>query len=982
MFGHSREQVIGKNDYDFFPKEQAEFFWEKDRETLDSGVVIDIPEEPILTKNMGTRILHTRKVPLYGKHRRPHSLLAISEDITERKEAEEALRESEERHSGLFEHAPLMYVITRNEEGVPFVSDCNELFLISVGYKREEVVGQPLANFYSPESRSELLEGGGYARALAGEFFIGERELLTRDGRLIPTLLYTATELDSAGQVIGTRAMFVDITERKQAEEALHTSEQMLRGMLSASPVGIVVTRNKEIQWANNAFVEIFGFTDEQQYLDQPTNIMHPSPESYERVRGVLYDNLQPGHVSESDAILKRKDGSLFDAHIRINFVDISDPSSGTISAISDISDRKKSEESLRESEERLELALWGADLGLWDWYSLMDQAVVNQRAAEIVGYSLDEIEQIFGFWESLLHPDDRQRALEKVFNHLAGLTDYYEDEYRVRHKSGDWKWILSRGKVTERDPDGKPLRMTGTYLDITERKRAEEALRFEREQLLSLFESINEIILVIDPTSYEILFANKFTEDLYGKKLIGGFCYEKLAGLESPCGHCSNEKIVKLQGEPYQWEYSNPILKRDFLATDRMIRWPDGRHVKFQIATDITERKEAQEEQDLLKAQLFQAQKMESIGTLAGGIAHDFNNLLTVVLGFSEMLLIGKDKGDPSYDDLQKIRQAARSGADLVKRILMFSRKADLNPRPLDLNREVEQAKQLLTRTIPKMIEIELLLSDGLATVNADPTQVEQVLMNLAVNARDAMPDGGKLTIETKNVALDGQYCRMHLGATPGDYVLLSVSDTGHGMDKETLNHIFEPFYTTKGVGRGTGLGLATVYGIVKQHGGYIDCYSAPGMGTSFKIYLPVAKTETASDMATSGEMPAFGTETILLVDDEEFVRDLGKRILERSGYTVLTAANGKEALGLYRREKGKISLVILDLIMPEMEGKQCLEELLKIDPKPRVLIASGFAANGQTKEAIEIGAKGFVGKPYNMKGMLRAVREALDQS
>jgi nitrogen-specific signal transduction histidine kinase/ActR/RegA family two-component response regulator len=408
-------------------------------------------------------------------------------------------------------------------------------------------------------------------------------------------------------------------------------------------------------------------------------------------------------------------------------------------------------------------------------------------------------------------------------------------------------------------------------------------------------------------------------------------------------------------------------------LVTSLLRGAEDGTVVYHSIIRDVTERK-------ALERQLLQSKKMEAIGTLAGGIAHDFNNLLTVVLGFSDLLLVETDERDPSYADIQKINQAARSGADLVKRILAFSKKAETYPRPLDLNSEIEQIKELLIRTIPKMIEIKLMLSDDLATVNADPTQVEQVLMNLAVNARDAMPGGGKLTIETQNVSLDEEYRRMHLGARPGDYVMLSVSDTGHGMDREALNRIFEPFYTTKGTGKGTGLGLAVVYGIVKQHGGYINCYSEPGVGTTFKIYLPVIQIEAESKTALDKATLAGGTETVLLVDDEESIRDLGKRILERSGYTVLTAGNAKEALGIYTKDRDKISLVILDLIMPEMGGKQCLEELLRINPQAKVLIATGLAANGLTREAIDMGGKGLVGKPYNVEEMLRAVRKVLD--
>jgi len=253
---------------------------------------------------------------------------------------------------------------------------------------------------------------------------------------------------------------------------------------------------------------------------------------------------------------------------------------------------------------------------------------------------------------------------------------------------------------------------------------------------------------------------------------------------------------------------------------------------------------------------------------------------------------------------------------------------------------------------------------------------------MNLAVNAKDAMADGGKLTIETKNVVLDEEYCSRHLGAKPGDHVLLSVSDTGHGMDRETLSHIFEPFYTTKEIGRGTGLGLAMVYGILKQHDGHVTCDSEPGMGTTFKIYLLAMGTETKELSPTDEVELSGGTETILLVDDDEIIRDLTKRILEQRGYTALTAANGKEALNLYKKERKSISLVILDLVMPEMGGKECFKELLKIDPQVKVLISSGYASGGSHRQAIELGAVGFVRKPYDIRQMLQVIRKIVDQN
>ena len=390
-------------------------------------------------------------------------------------------------------------------------------------------------------------------------------------------------------------------------------------------------------------------------------------------------------------------------------------------------------------------------------------------------------------------------------------------------------------------------------------------------------------------------------------------------------------------------------------------------------LARDITQHLE-------LSKQLFQAQKMEAVGTLAGGVAHDFNNVLQVGLGFSELIL-----GDPALpqhyrSDLQKIYESAKRGADLVQRLLTFSRKTEIEPRPLNLNSLITDLQKMLFRTLPKMIAIQLFLNRELSSINADKTQMDQVIMNLAVNARDAMPDGGNLIFETSDVVLDEEYAGTHVAAKPGPHVLLTVTDTGSGMDKDTLEHIFEPFYTTKGVGEGTGLGLAMVHGIVQQHGGHIRCYSEPGHGTTFKIYFPALLSEEREEETVERPMPQGGSETILLVDDEELIRDLGSRILEKAGYNVITASNGRQAVETYEQRRGEIALVLLDLMMPEMGGKQCLEVLLGMNPSVKVIITSGYSASGPTKEALEAGAKGFVNKPYDMRQVREVVRQVLD--
>jgi signal transduction histidine kinase/ActR/RegA family two-component response regulator len=407
-----------------------------------------------------------------------------------------------------------------------------------------------------------------------------------------------------------------------------------------------------------------------------------------------------------------------------------------------------------------------------------------------------------------------------------------------------------------------------------------------------------------------------------------------------------------------------------------------EGKEYNCAFARDITERKEAEKEREKMQAQFRQAQKMEAVGTLAGGIAHDFNNLLQAVQGYAQLLQMRKGEEDSGQRELSQIIRAAERGADLTQQLLTFSRKVESELRPIDLNHEVESVRLLLERTIPKMIQMEFHLAENLKIVEADPGQVEQILMNLAVNAKDAMPEGGRFIVETANVTLDENYCMIHPEARPGEYTQLTVSDTGHGMNKKTLEHIFEPFYTTKETGKGTGLGLATVYGIVKSHKGHITCHSELDEGTTFKIYFPAIESEEKIVRAQEPLAAAQGgEETILLVDDEEPIRILGSQILEEFGYTVLTAADGESALQLYQEEHQRIALVILDLIMPGMGGKRCLGELLKVNPEARVAIASGYSPDGPTREILKNGAKGFVSKPYDMRQMLNVVREVLDR-
>ncbi|MBE0556007.1 MAG: response regulator [Proteobacteria bacterium] len=344
--------------------------------------------------------------------------------------------------------------------------------------------------------------------------------------------------------------------------------------------------------------------------------------------------------------------------------------------------------------------------------------------------------------------------------------------------------------------------------------------------------------------------------------------------------------------------------------------------------------------------------------------------------------MLLDKDENDPDHAKLGEMEKAVEHAAQLVRQLLAFSRKAESRPVALDLNREIINVRRILERTLPKMIDIDLRLGRELAPVAADPVQIEQVLLNLATNAADAMPDGGTLVIETEDVTLSDDYLDTHAGARAGEYVLLSVSDTGQGMAKDVVEHIFEPFFTTKEFGKGTGLGLASVYGIVKSYDGYISCYSEVGQGTTFKIYLPVAGQPTAHGAKDAEEdLPRGGDETILLVDDEQSIRTVASAALQRLGYRVPTGASGEEALDVIGRTGEEIALTVLDLGMPGMGGQKCLQEIRKSNPSAKVLIASGYSMNGHVKQSLEAGAAGYIAKPYRINVLLRKVREILDE-
>ncbi|RJX29397.1 MAG: response regulator [Desulfarculus sp.] len=388
-----------------------------------------------------------------------------------------------------------------------------------------------------------------------------------------------------------------------------------------------------------------------------------------------------------------------------------------------------------------------------------------------------------------------------------------------------------------------------------------------------------------------------------------------------------------------------------------------------------------AEKEKERIEAELLQAQKMEAVGRLAGGMAHDFNNMLGVILGYAEIALARVIPADPLYDDLQEILKAGQRAAELTRQLLAFSSRQVVAPKVIDLNQEIADQQKMLARLIGENLEFKFVPTEDLWSLFIDPSQVGQILANLAVNARDAIADTGTITIETANAVLDENYCRNYAQATPGEYVLLSFSDTGVGMDAELVTHIFEPFFTTKGEGKGTGLGLSTVFGIVKQYDGFIHTYSEPGLGTTFKIYFPRFLGQAEVPIRKAEEKPVWGAETVLVVEDEKQLLDLSKVVLERHGYNVLPAATPSEACQLARDYQGEIHLLLTDVVMPEMNGKELQARILAVRPGIKTVFMSGYTANAIVHRGVIKKGVAFISKPFTINSLTRKVREALDK-
>ncbi len=602
----------------------------------------------------------------------------------------------------------------------------------------------------------------------------------------------------------------------------------------------------------------------------------------------------------------------------------------------------------------------------------------VSEKCFELTGYRSDEIiENRVISYNDLILPEDRRIIWKNLQKAMADKSSFIE-EYRIKTKEGKIKWVWEQGRAVKYSKN-KAIILEGFISDITEKKRSEE----ERTRLISAIEQSRDTIVITDIEG-NILYANSAFEKLTGYKRdeIRGYNTRLLkSGIHDPVFYYEMWKTI-LNGETWSGRMINKKKNGDLVTEDVSISPVfdlNGSIMNFvALKRDITEQLKIEDEKRALEAQYQQAQKVESIGRLAGGVAHDLNNLLTPIIGYSEILSGSFKGGDDRKKQIDQVLQAGLLAQNLVRQLLAFSRKQALDYRLVNLNKIIDDFDKLLRSTIRENIDIKIIKHPKLPAVLADKGQIEQVIMNLAVNSQDAMPDGGRLTIETDLVLLSSYYASTDQEVQPGNYVMLAVSDSGCGMDGEVQKQIFEPFFSTKGE-LGTGLGLATVYGIIKQHGGNIWINSIQGAGTTFKIYLPASKEAEEERLVKAGKekVEENNNETILITEDNGPVLELAKTILSGKGYNILSADNGSDAMRIIKSYSSQIHILLTDIIMPEMNGKELFRAASEVHPEIKVLYMSGYSDNLISSDSSIC----FIQKPFTSEELAEKVREVLDQ-
>ena len=911
---------------------------------------------------------------------RPIRFIGTLMDITERKRVEAALRESEERYRRIIETVT-DYIFTSYIENGKVVKTVHGPGCVAItGYTAEEFAADPYLwfNMIIPEDRDRVEKHVSSILANRDTVPI-EHRIQRKNGSERWVLNTPVLHRDTSGALISYDGLISDITKRKRAEAALVSSEVRYRRLFESAKDGILIVDagTGMVVDVNPFLIDMLGYSHEK-FLGKKVwelGVLKDIVASYDN----FLELQKKEYIRYENLPLETVDGRKINVEFVSN-VYLVDKKRVIQCNIRDVTERKRAEEAiarerilLRTIIDNIPIAVYAKDEnGRKLLSNFFDLASFNKPESEVIGRTDME----------LLPKEVAEQTMADDLSVIRDGKKIVDREELIMNNSGESRWLLT-SKIPWRNMEGEVVGLVGIGHDITERKRAEETLRLSASRWSSTFDAISDIVCVIanDHTFLEI---NKTGCDLLGlpkERIIGRKCYELMHGTTAPIAECPCEAVLK----SHEFEINTYQENGRYYE---LSAWPmpvnDGVWEAFvHVVKDITEQVIREQDKAKLETQLLQAQKMEAVGRLAGGVAHDFNNMLSVILMHTEMALMSLDPSDPLHADLGEIHKAGMRSTDLTRQLLAFARKQTISPQVLDLNETVEGILKMLRRLIGEDIVLSWNPGNDLRQINIDPSQIDQILANLCVNARDAIADVGKIIIETSNVEFDEMFCADHGGFVPGEYVMLAVSDNGCGMNKETMVCVFEPFFTTKEIGKGTGLGLSTVYGIVKQNDGFINVYSEPGEGTTFKIYLPCYNGETVqTEMVEKTEVLQSGSETILLVEDELAILKLGKTILERLGYTVLAANSPEEAIRLADEYGGQIHLLMTDMVMPGMNGRDLTNKLLSRYPTIKSLFMSGYTADVIAHQGVLDEGMHFLQKPFSIHALATIVREVLEQT
>jgi len=1034
LVGKSQEQIVGKTDDDILPPDLAAKCRESDATVIAARHAMRF-EEASADENGNLSYFDTIKTPIFDENGEFAGLVGVSRDVTEHMKADQALRESEERYRLLAENSnDVIWIISLDGQ----FNYCSPSIEKLTGFTPEEVSAMRLDEFLPTESAEWIMqlivEEIGKPPEKRLESLTFEQQLNGKDGSLVDAEITATWILDDEGNPVAVQGATRGIAEQKKARDALRESEERFRQLVDNIQIvfWMVTLPERKRLYVSPAFEKVWGLPLAEAYGNLEISINNVHPDDRQRLTTSMQQQLEKrseNMVFEYRII--RPDGEI--RQIKESSFPILDENGKPYRLVGfceDITDRRQAENALRESEERFRSAFETSPDAIA--ISRLDNGkyiAINEGFKSLSGYASDEVvgRTAFeiGIWAD---PQNRQIMVDELNQH-GRATNL---EMLFRPKNGIARTGLLSANIIMLD--GEP-HVLSIVRDISERKQAEVTLqrRVEIETLLATIsahfidvtpETIGREIerslqMLVEFTQMDRGFLIRFdneTNTLRASHKWSKPGYETKQEIDETLSmndfswwidkmrQGENVHFADITQRPPEASLADVIMPAQgirslvvvpllhesvlfgclYFYSLNEIRSGAPEDIELlrtagNILTQALIRQKTRHEKDYLEEQLRQSQKMEAIGRLAGGVAHDFNNILTGVLGYTEMLLSSLGPGDPLFGDVKEIKLAAERAAGLTQQLLAFSRKQIITPQVVQLNDIIANSQKMLGRIIGEDIDLVFTPGRDLWLIKADAGQIDQILVNLAANARDAMPSGGSLIVETHNFTWEETGAESSLQA--GDYVMLSIRDTGHGMNDEVKNHIFEPFFSTKNKDQGTGLGLATVYGIIKQNNGYIDVESAPEEGTVFHIYFP-RTTEKAKSKTKPAQLTLpTGNETVLLVEDEELVRSLARRILQRHGYNVVEAENGGAAYLLCKKHEGVIDLLLTDVIMPNMNGRELYDQLIELRPDLKVLYMSGYTEDVIAQHGVLDPGTPFIQKPFTIEALARKIREVLDR-